>query len=131
VLCSVAHADFFHDDIGAISEAGDEQPGVISTQLIAVAVPAEAGVRGELGDLAGDPEAERFPVETDILAELARRVTDDDVAGVRMTTTLCAKRSAWAGSKPSGQRILAERSMTSSFIVVMPLSLVITRSATA
>jgi hypothetical protein len=57
---------------------------VIGAQLIAVAVPAEAGVRGELGDLAGDLEAERCPVEGDILVELARSVIDDDVAGVRI-----------------------------------------------
>jgi hypothetical protein len=53
-LCSVAHADFFHDHVRAIAGSGDEEPGVKGPQLIAVAVPTDAGVRDELGDLAGD-----------------------------------------------------------------------------
>src|SRR3984885_14462995 len=39
--------------------------------------------------------------------------------GALMTIALCANRSAWAGSKPSGQRISTERSMRSSWMVVM------------
>jgi hypothetical protein len=108
VSCSVAHADFFHDNVRAVAGSGDEEPGVKGPQLIAGAVPTDVGVRDELGDLAGDLEAECFPVEGNMGAELARGVV-----------ALCANRSAWAGSKPSGQRISTERSMRSSWMVVM------------
>jgi hypothetical protein len=67
--CFVTHGDFFHDDIGASAGTGHEHPGVIGAQLSAVAVSAEAGARGELGDLARDLEAERCPVEPHTLAE--------------------------------------------------------------
>jgi hypothetical protein len=79
---SGAQADLFHDDVGAVAVAGDEQPGVIGAQLIAGAVPADTGVRDVLGDRAGDLEAERGPVERDTLAERAGWAVDDDVAGV-------------------------------------------------
>jgi hypothetical protein len=114
-----AQAGLFHDDVGAVAAAGDEQPGVIGAQLIAAAVPADTGGRDALGDRAGDLEAECGPVEGDTLAEGAGWVADDDVAGVgvpggpggggdelgqmvlagaSMTMALYANRSAWPGS---------------------------------
>ena len=119
-----AQADLFHDDVGAVAVAGNEQPGVIGAQLIAGAVPTDVGVRDELGDLAGDLEAECFPVEGNMAlswpegsltttsvafeyqpgqASAAVSVAQIFSTGALMTIALCANRSAWTGSKPSGQ----------------------------
>jgi hypothetical protein len=73
---------FFHYDVGAAVVAGDQQPGVVGAQLVAGAVPADAGVRDVLGDGASDLEAERGPVEGDAVAEGSGGVVDDDVGGV-------------------------------------------------
>jgi hypothetical protein len=124
VSCSVAHADFFHDNVRAVAGSGEEEPGVKGPQLIAGAVPTDVGVRDELGDLAGDLEAECFPVEGNMAlswpegsltttsvafeyqpgqASAAVSVAQIFSTGALMTIALCANRSAWTGSKPSGQ----------------------------
>lgn len=123
VVGSGAHADLLHDDVGAVAVAGDQQPGVVGAELIAAAVPAETGVRYALGDRTGDLEAERAPGERNTLAELAGRVVDVTSlaleyqvgqaaamslaqmfsAGASITMALCANRSAWPGSRRSGQ----------------------------